>query len=57
MFRNQFLRLVGRTFSEEEFEELCFEVGLELDDVTSEVRKSSPFVVGGEERAPLLTCL
>jgi phenylalanyl-tRNA synthetase beta chain len=38
VFRNQFLRLIGRTFTEHEFDELCFQVGLELDDVTSEVR-------------------
>jgi phenylalanyl-tRNA synthetase beta chain len=37
VFRNQFLRLIGKSFSEEEFDELCFQVGLELDDVTSEV--------------------
>ena len=39
VFRNQFLRLIGKTLSEEEFDELCFQVGLELDDVTSEVRE------------------
>jgi phenylalanyl-tRNA synthetase beta chain len=36
VFRNSFLRLIGKTFTEEEFEELCFDIGLELDDVTSE---------------------
>ena len=41
LFRNAFLRLVGQTFNEEEFDELCFQMGLELDDVTSEDNESA----------------
>lgn len=29
-------RALGRTYTDEEFDELCFEFGLELDEITSE---------------------
>ncbi|KNC52321.1 phenylalanyl-tRNA synthetase, beta subunit [Thecamonas trahens ATCC 50062] len=34
--RDKLFALLGRTMTEEEFDHLCFEFGIELDDVTSE---------------------
>eukprot|EP00887_Chlorella_sp_A99_P005167 scaffold40.g5167.t1 len=34
--RDKLFEALGRTYTEEEFEDLCFEYGIELDDVTSE---------------------
>ena len=34
--RDELFRRVGRSFSDHEFDELCFEFGVELDEVTSE---------------------
>lgn len=34
--RDKLFEALGQTYTEEEFEELCFEYGIELDDVTSE---------------------
>jgi phenylalanyl-tRNA synthetase beta chain len=34
--RDFLFRLIGKTYSEKQFEDLCFEFGVELDDVTSE---------------------
>ncbi|CAG9465528.1 unnamed protein product [Pedinophyceae sp. YPF-701] len=34
--RDELFARLGRTYTQEEFEELCFEYGVELDDVTSE---------------------
>ncbi|KAK7476536.1 hypothetical protein BaRGS_00032216 [Batillaria attramentaria] len=34
--RDELFRRLGRTYTDEEFDELCFEFGLELDEVTSE---------------------
>ena len=34
--RNTLFKAIGRTFTDEEFDNLCFEFGIELDDVTSE---------------------
>lgn len=34
--RDFLYRLLGKTYSEKQFEDLCFEFGVELDDVTSE---------------------
>lgn len=34
--REELFRRLGRTYTDEEFDELCFEFGLELDEVTSE---------------------
>mmetsp|Transcript_29442 Transcript_29442/g.85831 ORF Transcript_29442/g.85831 Transcript_29442/m.85831 type:complete len:612 (-) Transcript_29442:153-1988(-) len=34
--RDELFRRLGRTYTQEEFELLCFEFGIELDDVTSE---------------------
>lgn len=39
VYRNHFLRLVGKQFTEEEFDELCFQYGLELDDVVCSLLK------------------
>lgn len=34
--RDYLFKLIGKTYSQEDFEKLCFEFGVELDDVTSE---------------------
>ena len=34
--RDELFKLLGKVYSEEEFDELCFDYGLELDEVTSE---------------------
>uniref|UniRef100_A0AC11DB99 Phenylalanyl-tRNA synthetase subunit beta n=1 Tax=Ovis aries TaxID=9940 RepID=A0AC11DB99_SHEEP len=34
--RDLLFRALGRTYTDEEFDELCFEFGLELDEITSE---------------------
>ena len=34
--RDALFKALGRTFTDEEFDELCFEFGIELDEVTSE---------------------
>ncbi|KAM5229305.1 phenylalanine--tRNA ligase beta subunit isoform 2-T2 [Ctenodactylus gundi] len=34
--RNALFKALGRTYTDEEFDELCFEFGLELDEITSE---------------------
>ncbi|PIN23352.1 Phenylalanyl-tRNA synthetase beta subunit [Handroanthus impetiginosus] len=34
--RDRLFQALGRTYTEEEFEDLCFKFGIELDDVTSE---------------------
>lgn len=34
--RDELFRRLGRTFSDHEFDELCFEFGVELDEITSE---------------------
>jgi len=34
--KNQFFAHLGRTYTDEEFDELCFEFGVELDEITSE---------------------
>lgn len=34
--RDDLFEALGRTYTEDEFDELCFEFGIELDEVTSE---------------------
>ena len=34
--RNNFFKAIGKTFTDDEFDTICFEFGIELDDVTSE---------------------
>ena len=35
--RNLLFEALGQTFTEEDFDELCFEFGLELDEVVNEI--------------------
>lgn len=42
--RDQLFEALGRTYTEDEFDELCFEFGIELDEVTSEKQMSSKFL-------------
>ena len=37
--RDELFKCLGKTYTEEEFEVLCFDFGVELDDVTSEWEK------------------
>jgi len=41
VLRDEMFERLGRTFTEEEFHHLCFDFGIELDDVTSEFTKIS----------------
>lgn len=34
--RNNFFKAIGKTFTDKEFDELCFQFGIELDGITSE---------------------
>jgi phenylalanyl-tRNA synthetase beta chain len=36
LLRDDLFAAVGRTFTDEEFEDVCFAFGIELDDITSE---------------------
>ena len=38
--RDALFQVLGRTFTQEEFEDLCFQFGLELDDVVRHVAVS-----------------
>jgi len=41
--RDELFEAIGKPFTDEEFEDLCFEFGIELDEITSEaelVRKN-----------------
>lgn len=37
--RDDLFEALGRVYTEEEFDELCFEFGIELDEVTSEANE------------------
>ncbi|OSX70084.1 hypothetical protein BU14_0924s0001, partial [Porphyra umbilicalis] len=41
--RDALFESLGRTYTDEEFDELCFSYGLELDDITTE----APPALGG----------
>ena len=34
--RDNLFKLLGRVYTEDEFQDLCFDYGLELDEITSE---------------------
>jgi phenylalanyl-tRNA synthetase beta chain len=36
LVRSQLFQTIGRTFTDEQFDELCFEFGVEVDDVESQ---------------------
>lgn len=36
LIRDHLFEAIGRTFTEKEFDELCFEFGVEVDDVATE---------------------
>ena len=46
--RDQLFAALGKTYTEAEFDELCFEFGIELDEVTSEKQMASKFFGAGE---------
>lgn len=37
--RDDLFEALGRVYTEKEFDELCFEFGIELDEVTSEAKE------------------
>lgn len=47
--RDLLCKALGKQYSEEEFDELCFDYGLELDEVTSE--KEQILKEQGEDKA------
>ena len=47
--RDELFAKLGRTFTEGEFDELCFDFGIELDEVTTEREMSSKFLGPGKE--------
>ncbi|PKU60864.1 phenylalanine--tRNA ligase beta subunit, cytoplasmic [Dendrobium catenatum] len=57
--RDCLFQALGRSYTQEEFEELCFEFGIELDDVTTEkeiIRKEKHLEteVGGEDEEEVI---
>lgn len=51
--RDELFRRLGRTYTEKEFDDLCFEFGIELDEVTSEQQfkaKEAGGVAAGEKK-------
>jgi phenylalanyl-tRNA synthetase beta chain len=44
--RDNLFTLLGRTYTDEEFDELCFEFGIELDDITSDREEAQKSNVG-----------
>ena len=47
--RDMLFHALGKTFTDKEFDELCFEFGIELDEVVTEVRMKRT-QEGNEER-------
>ena len=46
--RDPLFAALGRTFTEDEFQDLCFEFGIELDEVTTEAEMATKTRGGGE---------
>jgi phenylalanyl-tRNA synthetase beta chain len=42
--RDELHAALGKVYTEEEFDELCFEFGIELDEVTSAAQMNSKFL-------------
>ncbi len=42
VIRDHLFDAIGRTYTEQEFDELCFEFGVEVDDVCKEVIEVRP---------------
>ena len=42
LIRDHLFEAIGKTFTDEEFDELCFEFGVEVDDVVTEVVEVYP---------------
>ena len=54
--KDQFFTHLGRTYTDDEFDELCFEFGVELDEITSEreeAEKSSTVKLSKQQIAEL----
>eukprot|EP00193_Tetraselmis_chui_P015255 CAMPEP_0177794518 /NCGR_PEP_ID=MMETSP0491_2-20121128/25697_1 /TAXON_ID=63592 /ORGANISM="Tetraselmis chuii, Strain PLY429" /LENGTH=609 /DNA_ID=CAMNT_0019317197 /DNA_START=43 /DNA_END=1872 /DNA_ORIENTATION=+ len=47
--RDDLFQRLGREYTEEEFDELCFEYGIELDDVTSEKEMQRKELASGQQ--------
>eukprot|EP01048_Picozoa_sp_COSAG05_P008626 COSAG05_NODE_666_length_8006_cov_12.857595_2_plen_723_part_00 len=55
VYREDLFKAMGKSYTEEEFDQLCFEFGIELDEVTSEqrmVRKEKGQDVAALEESP-----
>lgn len=51
LIRDHLFAAIGRTYTDKEFDELCFEFGVEVDDVMTEVIE-----VHFSCNAPILLC-
>lgn len=51
--RDQLFEALGRTYTDEEFDQLCFEYGIELDDVTSEREMARKELAAGDDHSAL----
>lgn len=51
VFRDDLYERLGKTYTQDEFEELCFEFGVELDDVTSEAEMVAKEKVRAQDHA------
>jgi phenylalanyl-tRNA synthetase beta chain len=49
VFRDELFEKIGREYTEDGFDELCFEFGIELDEVTSEAMEAMK--MGGKKAA------
>ena len=47
LVRDDLFAVLGKTFTDEEFQELCFEFGIELDEITSEAEMAKKEHVRG----------
>lgn len=46
--RDELFKIIGKTYTDAEFDELCFEFGIELDEVTTESKLEQKFKGHGE---------
>lgn len=53
--RDDLFEALGKVYTEDEFDELCFEFGIELDEVTSEAMELEKHSQVGS-KTPLMLC-
>lgn len=57
LVRQHLFESIGRTYTDKEFDELCFEFGVEVDDVETETIEVGAYALHNHERYPFLTLL